>query len=723
MAALATDNLINIGEQVKAVKVSPDGRYLEVGAYGLRFANPEEKDLTGEFFTKSTDYGPHGGNGVSAMFHHCQPVGDEPEVKALAERIFQPVTAIKDSVGIFVKHVLDMADEYQKAVGELVQAGKLVWSSGTASHVVAKKKDAFGKPTGEIKRWHILEWSYTPQPAEPRLPAISPLKAVKLDTSGIFQSLVNVPKQEAGKERPIKSGAGSASVKADSKQEMNVMNLIEKLKALIPGMTDEQYNALAAALELYFATPPSGEAPQLETETESEAATAAASDAAVADAANADEKDKPIRSVDIKALAEALRAEFAPAKKAEPKPAVTRPIYDFKPKAAVTEEEQATKSFDALYAMRFGDENEGLKAVMSDLVGKDYRQTIYNQNIAFGKYLRRGTEDLEREERGLLKTQIFPASAVKAMLEDGMSVASIKATMVEAQGTLGGYAVPPNVQAEIAMRLPGLTAVRGLGARVVTLTNSNAIEIPRYTGGDDRYVGAIRGLWGSETQAPTAVNATLDMVTVTANIYSFKVPMSQSLVEDAANLVSLVQSDIATTMAMDEDDAFLVGDGAGKPLGILPDSGNGLTLDHVHSGDANLLTADGLIGLSEAIGDQYMAGCAFVFRRSAATAIRKMKTGAGEYLFDRSLEGGANIRTLLGYPYRRSEAMPAVAAGTFPIIFGNMAGYTIVERAGLTIARYQDSNTGINKVEFHVRRRVGGRVERPWMFSVQEVAA
>jgi HK97 family phage major capsid protein len=52
-----------------------------------------------------------------------------------------------------------------------------------------------------------------------------------------------------------------------------------------------------------------------------------------------------------------------------------------------------------------------------------------------------------------------------------------------------------------------------------------------------------------------------------------------------------------------------------------------------------------------------------------------------------------------------------------------MAGYTIVERAGLTIARYQDSNTGINKVEFHVRRRVGGRVERPWMFSVQEVAA
>ena len=52
-----------------------------------------------------------------------------------------------------------------------------------------------------------------------------------------------------------------------------------------------------------------------------------------------------------------------------------------------------------------------------------------------------------------------------------------------------------------------------------------------------------------------------------------------------------------------------------------------------------------------------------------------------------------------------------------------MAGYWIVQKAGLTIARFQDSYTGINKVEYHVRRRVGGRVVETWRFAVQKTAA
>jgi len=57
------------------------------------------------------------------------------------------------------------------------------------------------------------------------------------------------------------------------------------------------------------------------------------------------------------------------------------------------------------------------------------------------------------------------------------------------------------------------------------------------------------------------------------------------------------------------------------------------------------------------------------------------------------------------------------------VLFGDMAGYWIVQKAGLTIARFQDSYTGINKVEYHVRRRVGGRVVETWRFAVQKTAA
>ena len=67
--------------------------------------------------------------------------------------------------------------------------------------------------------------------------------------------------------------------------------------------------------------------------------------------------------------------------------------------------------------------------------------------------------------------------------------------------------------------------------------------------------------------------------------------------------------------------------------------------------------------------------------------------------------------------------MPDVAGSALPLLFCDLSGYWIVQKAGLTIARMQDSNTGINKVEYHVRRRVGGRVVDTWKFAVQEVAA
>jgi HK97 family phage major capsid protein len=213
------------------------------------------------------------------------------------------------------------------------------------------------------------------------------------------------------------------------------------------------------------------------------------------------------------------------------------------------------------------------------------------------------------------------------------------------------------------------------------------------------------------------------MEQVNANVYTYKVPVSQSTVEDAANLVQLVQRDIADVMAIDEDEAFLIGDGVGKPHGILPGSANGNSLTEVVTGNASLLTSDGLIDLTEGIADQYMERASFAMRRSTVKAIRKLKTGDGEYLFDRYMEGGRAIAMLLGYSYGRTEAMPSIASSAYPIIFGDFGGYTIVERAGLTIARYQDSYTGINKVEFHVRRRVGGHIEQPWRFAVQKVAA
>lgn len=170
---LSTDTLtIEGSEPLKAL--GEENGVVRVGAYGVRFAGPDEKDLTGDYFTKSTDFGPNLGNGAATLFNHGQPL--DKTVKALcdvARMTFGAIKVTRDDVGLFIEASLNTANAYEKAIADLCAKGKLKWSTGTASHLMRKNAD------GEITRWHIAESSYTPKPAEFRLPAIQPLKSLQ----------------------------------------------------------------------------------------------------------------------------------------------------------------------------------------------------------------------------------------------------------------------------------------------------------------------------------------------------------------------------------------------------------------------------------------------------------------------------------------------------------------------------------------------------------------
>jgi hypothetical protein len=135
-----------------------------VGAYGVRFSGPDERDLAGEYFDASTDFGSTLGNGAATMLHHGQPLAAGME--EFGDVILPTATVRKDSKGLFVEATLDLSDPLQEAISQLVLLGALRWSSGSAAHIVRKSAD------GKILRWPPIEFSFTPTPCEPRLPAI-----------------------------------------------------------------------------------------------------------------------------------------------------------------------------------------------------------------------------------------------------------------------------------------------------------------------------------------------------------------------------------------------------------------------------------------------------------------------------------------------------------------------------------------------------------------------
>lgn len=384
--------------------------------------------------------------------------------------------------------------------------------------------------------------------------------------------------------------------------------------------------------------------------------------------------------------------------------------------------EPGAESVKAVYTLRFGDDDSVKSTVLTDILGTQYRQTLYDQNMAFSRYLRSGDRFLSREDFALLNQQIFPYEQISSMIKNGFDVRTIKTTMIEAQGTLGGFAVPAMMQSDILRRLPAQAVMRSAGATVVNLTNTNSTEVLEVTGGTDRYTSALRGSWGTESQTPAEKNLTFGMKPLSADVYTYKVKLTQNLVEDAANLTTIVQDEILSTLVVDEDDAFLVGDGVGKPLGLLPGGTNGLSLTEVVTGSASLMTADGIKKLKRGIAAQYRRSGVFIGNSDTYGAIELLVDANGNYLLVDSGNDLTDQDMLVSRRAFESEAMPDVAANAYPLLFGNAAGYWIVERSGMTIARYQDSNTGPNVVEYHVRRRVGGRPVKTWMFCVQKVS-
>jgi len=617
-------------------------------------------------------------------------------------------TARRDEKGIFVERVLNRRKRYIQLVDELIEAGLIGNSSEAMPEQVKKLAD------GAIVAWPLMRDTLTVMPAEPKMLQGNTLRALKA-LSKEFSAVKKLLEESSSTNPSDQSGGGrggtnrgdrasSRTSTGSNKREVKSMDILTAIKKLVPGLTAEQYEQLAAVLGMAgMAISPT-------------------------DAPVTDEAGEELKSIPLSKLTTELKAldydVVLPGQKPAAKKAVVRPPFQFAPAKEDDDDDdeakRAAKAVGAAHMLRFATENEAQKAILSDVIGQNYPQIIHEQNVAFGRYLRGGERALTSAEYKSLKAMYFPIDQVTRLVREGFDTRTIKATQVEAIGELGGIAVPPNVQSEIDRRLPGLTAVRGGGARVVQLINSNSIEIPQYVGDSDRWIGLMRGQWGTETQTPVEKNFKLQMVPVFAHIYTYKVPFSRSLVEDAANLVSLVEEDIAITAAIDEDEADLVGDGAGKPEGILPGGANAHALKSVKSGAAAALTAAGIKALKRGVASQYRKSARFVGNSDTYGAIEQLVTVAtGEFVFPDMSE----TEKLLNRAISESGAIPDVAANAFPLLFADMSGYTIVERLGMSIERFMDSGTGPNKIEFHVRRRIGGKLEKPWMFAVQKVEA
>lgn len=390
--------------------------------------------------------------------------------------------------------------------------------------------------------------------------------------------------------------------------------------------------------------------------------------------------------------------------------------------------------FKSIHQLRFGAMDASVKAVMVDLYGVDFQQRRMDQMAAFVKYVRFGTMRLTGKDAALLapsaKNVLVRPEVLADEIKSGRTVAEIKATLEESSNDLGGYLVPEDYRAEILQRLVGRVVVRAR-ARVVT-TARDAVEWPRLEGGNSRYTSAVRVTWVDETPSSATVaqtNPTFGMIRIPVHTVMARTDLSRNLLEDSAfNLLDIMAGLFADAMAIDEDQQFLIGQGAGTPLGVLGvPSGAEQTpitgVTSVNTGDASLLSDTGLINLVYSLDAQYRQNAVLIGAKNTYRDVRKIKDGEGRFVWQPGLQPGQPA-VVLGHPAYESEAMPTIAANAYPLIFGDFGGYIIVDRVGMSVERVADTTTvGTNTVALFARRRLGGQPVMPWMFAAQKVSA
>lgn len=345
------------------------------------------------------------------------------------------------------------------------------------------------------------------------------------------------------------------------------------------------------------------------------------------------------------------------------------------------------------------EEIKALRADVATIKAKLARPTAANNNHpaaendnalekkAFNLFLRRGVERMSADE-------------VKAL-----TVAS---------DTNGGFLAPEEFGNELIKLLSEYSPIRSY-ARVVSIS-APEIKYPRRVSG-------TAATWVDETEDRTESGMTFEQVTLTPFELATFTDVSNQLLEDNAyGLEGELLADYAQSFGQTEGLAFVKGTGVKQPKGIMTATG----IKEVKTGVAATFPttnpADVLIGMYHELATTHANNGVWLMNRKTLGEIRKWKDSTGRYLVLDPITAGG-VSTLLGRPIVEMPDMDDIGAGKAPILFGDMTGYRIVDRVGLSTLRDPYSLATKGQVRFHARKRVGADVTHPDRFVKLKVAA
>lgn len=215
---------------------------------------------------------------------------------------------------------------------------------------------------------------------------------------------------------------------------------------------------------------------------------------------------------------------------------------------------------------------------------------------------------------------------------------------------------------------------------VLTTEGGNILQVPRVTA----YSTATIKAAGS---AIAESNPTLSSFNLGAFKYSFIVNLSNELVQDSGiNILDFVANISGREIAYDAGAGLTTGTGTVEPTGIVTAAGSAVTGG---TGVGGAPSYENLVDLVYSVAGNTRARYGFHMGASGLAAVRKLKDGAGNYIFTPSISvDGRDF--LLGSPIFENPAMPAVGVNNISVVYGKLDDFVIRQVGGVQVATSTD---------------------------------
>ncbi len=266
----------------------------------------------------------------------------------------------------------------------------------------------------------------------------------------------------------------------------------------------------------------------------------------------------------------------------------------------------------------------------------------------------------------------------------------------------GGYLVPDEFQRTLIEALQEQNIFRQLAKVITTASGDRKIPVVASKGSAS---------WIDEEAAYPESDDAFGQVSIGAYKLATMIKVSEELLDDSVfDMPSYIAREFARRIGAAEEEAFFTGNGSGKPLGILAATGGAET--GVTAASATAITMDEVMDLFYSLRAPYRRSSAFLMNDATVKALRKLKNGNGDYLWQPSVTAGTPD-TLLNRPVYTSAYMPVIAASAKTILFGDLSYYWVADRAGRSFKRLNELYAPTGQVGFLSSERVDGKLILP----------